>query len=1013
MTRTPERTKVAILGGGLSSLVTAWNLTAREQQEKFEVTVYQLGWRLGGKCATGRNEAEGDRIQEHGLHVFMGAYQNAFRMVQELYALAPDPPFPTWREAFTPVPSLTLIELIDGKPVPWVIDAPIMPGTPGIDVAPSIWGRIAQMLRWIEDNILGLRAEARVNRGTGWLAKVTRFFRRAIGAVEDGVAEAGAWLLKETLELAEALDSLGGGAPHEHKRLEGALGGLRRWIARHSAGRLHDDIEFRRFYILADLMLTSIVGGLADGLILNPEDNLERTNTLDYKQWLRRHGADEITVESAVVRGLYDLIFAYPEGKWNGDGEVEAGTMFVSLMGTACYQGAIIWKFNTATGDLIMAPMYEVLKARGVKFEFFHRVDRLVPSQDGGRIERVEIGRQVTPQDGGYDPLRTLPSGQRVWPDRPLFDRIAEGAALEASGADLESHWIDWADTRPPLMLEAGRDFDRLVLAIPPAAHPFICRDLIAQKRAWRKMTEALRTTATQSLQTWTTASAAAMGWQKPGMVGGYDISNLDSWADISEVLATESWPANRDVVSEQIWCGPLPCPDALPPASQHDYPAEQQAIVDAGAETFLTDDLRFFFPDAFDGGAIKPGLIASQYNRANVDPSERYTLTVRDSTRHRLTAGGSTYANLALTGDWIANGQNLGSFEATTISGMLASHALSGKPTDIRGVGAAALARAESSALPPAGAFVELGGEATFPGAIALDKTTMWAFLLDADIAALTRWCQASFDAPSSGAVRVLPMAGVVMMTVVDIGHGSFTEVPEMGWSPERELTFWIPAVQVEERGGELVATRFDMVLPYPVLDNPVAIASGREIFGYRKQAGRVGLPGDPGSSGALTVDLFATKVFGAGSQEQFHRLLTLAPTGATRDYAGQSDFGAAARALWAHLGERGAWHPSLALDLQLLETLFAARVPQLFLKQFRDVADTRSACYQAITEVVAEVTRFTALPELAEYEMTLDALDSSPVARDLGIAASQRVLGVELAFDMAVHPGTVLWQL
>ena len=862
------------------------------------------------------------------------------------------------------------------------------------------------------------------------------------------MAEAGAWLLKETLELAEAIDGLGGGAPHEHKRLEHALGGLRRWIARHSAGRLQDDTEFRRFYILADLMLTSIVGGLADGLILNPEANLERVNALDYKQWLRQHGADEITVESAVVRGLYDLIFAYPQGKWNGDGEVEAGTMFVSLMGTACYQGSIIWKFNTATGDLIAAPMYEVLKARGVKFEFFHRVDRLVPSQDGGRIERVEIGRQVTPKDGEYDPLRTLPSGQRVWPDRPLYDRIEEGAALKASGADLESHWTDWADTRPPLTLEAGRDFDRLVLAIPPAAHPIICRDLIAQKRAWRKMGEALKTTATQNLQTWTTATAAQMGWTKPGMVGGYDISNLDSWADISEVLATETWPSASGVVSEQIWCGPLPCPDVLPPPTELGYPAEQQAIVDERAKvsadgssfrtpsrtvgritTAITPHARSSSEVETPGDSVstsldtngegadhrgsKPGHIASQYSRANIDPSERYTLTVRDSTRHRLTAGGSTYANLALTGDWIENGQNLGSFEATTISGMLASHALSGWPTDIRGESAAALARAESGALPPAGAFVELGGEATFPGPIALNDTKMWAFLLDADLAALTRWCQASFDAPSGGAVRVLPMAGAVMMTVVDIGHGSFTEVPEMGWSRERELTFWIPAVQVEDRDGELVATRFDMALPYLVLDNPVAIASGREIFGYRKQGGRLSLPGDPGNADMLTVDLFATKAFGAGSEEQLQRLLTLEPTGTKEDFAGESNFGAAARALWAHLEQRGGWNPSLALELQLLENLFAARVPQLFLKQFRDVADTRSACYQAITEVMAEVTRFDALPGLVEYDMTLEALDSSPIARDLGIAPSQRLLGVELTFDMAIQPGTVLWQL
>ena len=54
---------------------------------------------------------------------------------------------------------------------------------------------------------------------------------------------------------------------------------------------------------------------------------------------------------------------------------------------------------------------------------------------------------------------------------------------------------------------------------------------------------------------------------------------------------------------------------------------------------------------------------------------------------------------------------------------------------------------------------------------------------------------------------------------------------------------------MRVEDRGGRKVATHFNMAMPYLVLDNPVAIASGREIFGYFKQAGRVACPGDPGN--------------------------------------------------------------------------------------------------------------------------------------------------------------------
>lgn len=1009
-----SRTRVAILGGGLSGLVTAWNLTAPEQDEKYDVTIYQLGWRLGGKCATGRNADEHDRIQEHGLHVFMGAYQNAFRMFQELYEFAPDPPFPSWEKAFTPQPDLTLIELIEGKPVPWVIDAPVMPGTPGIDLAPDIWERIAQMLGWIGNRIFDLDPDlpSVSPDKKHWWDPVTRFFRRILGLAQRVVIHAGVWLVKQALELVEELRDVVGREQADHTAVQGVMTSLRSWIAKRYASRLDDDIELRRFFIMADLMLTSVIGGLADGLIFRPEENLERVNRLDYKDWLASHGAAEITVNSAIVRGLYDLIFAYPEGNWQGRGEVEAGTMFVSLMGTATYQGSILWKFNTATGDLIMAPMYEVLKARGVKFEFFHRVDRLVPSTDGKCIARVEMGRQVVPLGGGdYDPLRTLPSGQRVWPDRPLFDRIENGAALEASGADLESRWTDWQDAAPPLVLEAGADYDRLVLAIPPAAHPDICRDLIAQKGIWARMAETIKTTATQSMQTWTTQSVADMGWKTPAMQGGYDISNLDSWSDISEVLPTESWPAGT-AVSEQIWCGPLPCPDVLPPASQTNYPVEQQAIVDATAAQFLKEDMPFFFPAAAADG-LKPPVLVSQYNRANVDPAERYTLSVRDSTRHRLTAGGSGYDNLALTGDWIQNGQNLGSFEATTISGMLASHAISQWPSDIRGLSEAALAKAMSGALPPAGAFVEMNGEVTFPGPIALDNTRMWAFLLEADIGALTRWCHASFDIPSGGEVRVLPMTGAVMMTVVDIGHGSFTEVPQMGFSKERELTFWIPAVQVEERDGETVATDFAMVLPYLVLDNPVAIASGREIFGYRKQGGRVTVPDDPDSGGKIAVDLFATRTFGPSSEQVYQRLLTLAPTGTTKDFAGGNNYTAAVEAIWDYLKGSAGWQSSLALDFDILSNVIARRVPQLFLKQFRDVEDTRQACYQAVTEVMAEVTRFDALPGLVEYDMVIEALDSSPIASDLGISPRQTVLGVELVFDMAIQPGKVLWQL
>src|ERR1700743_2725648 len=71
--------KIAVLGGGMAALTAVFELTSLPgHDELYEITVYQMGFRLGGKGASGRNRAASDRIEEHGLHILMGFYHNAF-----------------------------------------------------------------------------------------------------------------------------------------------------------------------------------------------------------------------------------------------------------------------------------------------------------------------------------------------------------------------------------------------------------------------------------------------------------------------------------------------------------------------------------------------------------------------------------------------------------------------------------------------------------------------------------------------------------------------------------------------------------------------------------------------------------------------------------------------------------------------------------------------------------------------------------------------------------------------
>src|SRR5215475_4830901 len=118
---------VVILGGGIAGLSAAWELSRPERRDSVgRITVYQRGWRLGGKGASSRGEC--GRIEEHGLHVWLGYYENAFRLVRECYAeldrprTRPASPIVRWEQAFRPASTIGLGELHGGQWRAWIAE---------------------------------------------------------------------------------------------------------------------------------------------------------------------------------------------------------------------------------------------------------------------------------------------------------------------------------------------------------------------------------------------------------------------------------------------------------------------------------------------------------------------------------------------------------------------------------------------------------------------------------------------------------------------------------------------------------------------------------------------------------------------------------------------------------------------------------------------------------------------------------------------------------------------------
>ena len=99
----------------MAGLAAAWRLSEPGWTERFSsITVLERGFRLGGKGASSRGPH--GRIEEHGLHVWLGHYDNAFRVMRDCYAeldrerTDPHCPIRTWRDAFFPAGELGLFD---------------------------------------------------------------------------------------------------------------------------------------------------------------------------------------------------------------------------------------------------------------------------------------------------------------------------------------------------------------------------------------------------------------------------------------------------------------------------------------------------------------------------------------------------------------------------------------------------------------------------------------------------------------------------------------------------------------------------------------------------------------------------------------------------------------------------------------------------------------------------------------------------------------------------------------
>lgn len=658
-------------------MTAAWRLSEPGWEREFEsITIYQRGFRLGGKGASSRGVH--GRIEEHGLHIWLGYYDNAFRLLRECYAeldrptTDPAAPIQTWREAMLPAAEVGLEDLFAGDWRHWIGSfAPndLDPGDPiGPDHGPP---DIVELTRRGVQLILDFAHSLPTVGDEPAVLALTP--SRSAPARIDPLVEAS--YLATVAALLDTLVQL----EHPDPDLDGVVGSLDRALAAirdQLRANVNADPSQRRVWHLMSFLAAAARGIVADG-VFSSEDALRRANEEDFLDWSVRHGADPDGGEFAFIRGLYDLVFARDGHERHTFGIAAGAAIAMHVKMFFEYRGAIFWKMAAGMGDIVFAPLHQALVARGVRIEYFHRVDELVPSADGMNVETIAMGRQVALRDGvdQYDPLVRV-HGLPCFADRPILDQLDVDPAVE--NEPLESIWCTWPDAERRI-LQRGVDFDVAVLAVPVDMIRIVGPGLAAASPALDRMLGNLRSTATVALQLWLREDEPTLGWGRPGMTVSAFERPLSTWASMPQLIPVEDWPDGGRPGSIAYFCGAIDAP--WPPDRPWDeYVQGHLAEAHATAERFVENDLPHFFPGLRGPNGFRRDVVLSQYVRVNVDPSDRYVMCAPGTDHHRLRSDESGLDNLYLAGDWTDNGINAGCIEAAVLSGLQAANAVSGR---------------------------------------------------------------------------------------------------------------------------------------------------------------------------------------------------------------------------------------------------------------------------------------------------------------------------------------------
>lgn len=712
-----------VVGGGLSGLTAAYELSRTpELRARFEVEVVQLGFRLGGKLASGRDRGRSGRNEEHGLHVWFGFYDNAFalaREVHERWKKPPDCPLRSFWDVVEPCSYAPFGRRLEDRYEAWTVLFPRNNARPGdaLAVLPStvalhLFDAIGQRIRMLRRDLdLAPEVLRRALPVDVWQRAVARRGTELALAAFDAVADAVRELLRNALRPVSG--GLSPAATRTAYRLilgvsTALLPAIERATRANGAAREHIYYPLDFFFAILRALFDPRFGVAHDW-------NLDRLNHLELRDLLHACGMSrETSGEFVLIRGCYDAFFQFVDGDVARP-DFEAGTALrIALRALLLYRGAAFWLFNVGVGEGLISPLYRVLRDQGVGFRFFHELVDVELAADRSQVERLWFVEQARPR-GEYVPTFEL-GGLECWPTDPLWDQLHDGEALRAAGRDFEAP-SRGSERERRVAWSAGQQFDEVVLALPLGAlterggAPSPIGAMLARDPQLARLCEGINLVPSIAAQVWFDRSPHATGPEpRPAMLSwAYP---WDIWADMSPTLAHEGWAGPHAPRATLYLCGTT---TSRVPGCVDDGATKRAEI--SAATTALADQLELHGPAMFPPLRARDGSfdwdrlvgppelrgrdrVAAQFVRVNVEPTDLCDGAATGNSALRLEADASGLENLVFCGTWTRTGINTTCVEAAVMAGMSAARVLARdarRPVADRFMQAPAQSRAEA----------------------------------------------------------------------------------------------------------------------------------------------------------------------------------------------------------------------------------------------------------------------------------------------------------------------------